>query len=68
MQLTDAQRAAFYRDGYIEVAGAIASAPLERALTAINRVALSARRANAIAVEVAAPSCGWNVGARQWCA
>lgn len=36
MQLTEAQFAAFHRDGYIKVAGAIASEPLDRALHAIN--------------------------------
>jgi Phytanoyl-CoA dioxygenase (PhyH) len=36
MQLTESQRAAFYRDGYIKVPSAIASERRERALSAIN--------------------------------
>jgi Phytanoyl-CoA dioxygenase (PhyH) len=36
VQLSEAQRAAFYRDGYVRVPGAIVSAHIERALTAIN--------------------------------
>jgi len=36
VQLTEAQRAAFYRDGNLEVAGAVTSEPLDRVLAAIN--------------------------------